>query len=444
MRWPAQSDSTSGRRYCRSRSLTLLVPLAVTGHHAGVVALAPAVAVAPSLLRFARAKPAASATLVTAGLAVFITLVSVGSDAKQRRDDASATSALLALPDTWRDEHHRYIRLSHSPTATPLRRASVALAALSLAAFALRRRRSARGLSDIPAATLAAALLLLIATPTKWPWHFGVLIGLIAVAAGTEAAWYGREAARSTRLQLRHFVLVAGVCIAALWSWSIRGVWNAVDVRTLDWYPAFESHVPLAVLAAALPLALLFALVLESVRDSGQRHFYGAAARVGSWAAPVLVVPIIAFTVAILATDAAKMSTWTLARQNVDTLRGDLRCGLADDELVKAPRPARGVVPLARILERSDPELVLPNLLLYFPCTHLPEPFARGRRGARDDRDAEHVVRRPCVTHTVPSSAFSISMSSPDFPGPARTPRKTSWCSRSTDRSPALYRSRRP
>lgn len=352
--------------------MTLLIPLATTGHHAGVVALAPLVAVAPALLRFARAKPATVATIAMAGIAVFIALVFVGSDTTQRWADATTTRAVTPSTDTWRDEHRRYVRLSHSTWATPLRRASVALVVLSLVAFVLRYRRSRRGLTDLPAITLAAGLLLLIATPTKWPWHFGVLIGLVAVVAGTEAAFLGKEAMRSYRLEIRSFLLVAALCVAALWSWSVRGVWNPLDLRTLDWSPALEAQLSLAALAAVLPLVLLVALVLGSMRDRERRHFYGAPARVGSWAAPVLVAPIVAFTMAILVTDAARTSSWTLARQNLDTLRGELGCGLADDALVNAPHSARTTVPLARVLERDAPALILPNTLMYFPCVQLP------------------------------------------------------------------------
>jgi hypothetical protein len=48
----------------------------------------------------------------------------------------------------------------------------------------------------------------------------------------------------------------------------------------------------------------------------------------------VLAVPVIAFTVAVLVADTAKTSSWTLARQNLDALRGDVRCGLADSAVV--------------------------------------------------------------------------------------------------------------
>lgn len=48
----------------------------------------------------------------------------------------------------------------------------------------------------------------------------------------------------------------------------------------------------------------------------------------------MLAVPLIAFTVGVLVTDAVKSDTWTLARQSIETLRGDLDCGLADETVV--------------------------------------------------------------------------------------------------------------
>ena len=68
--------------------------------------------------------------------------------------------------------------------------------------------------------------------------------------------------------------------------------------------------------------------------------------RVASWTAPALAAPLIAYTAFVLVADAVRTPTWTLTRQNVETLQGDLRCGLADDTVVATTSTMR---PLARL-----------------------------------------------------------------------------------------------
>jgi len=61
----------------------------------------------------------------------------------------------------------------------------------------------------------------------------------------------------------------------------------------------------------------------------------------------VLAIPLIAFTAAILLADTAKTSSWTLARQNIETLQGDPGCGLADDVLVADQSSMRSLMSAA-------------------------------------------------------------------------------------------------
>ena len=66
----------------------VLVPLAATGHHAGVVLLAPLVVIAGPVLKWARRELASAVAIVTSGFALLVTLAFTGSDIAQRADDA--------------------------------------------------------------------------------------------------------------------------------------------------------------------------------------------------------------------------------------------------------------------------------------------------------------------------------------------------------------------
>jgi hypothetical protein len=62
---------------------------------------------------------------------------------------------------------------------------------------------------------------------------------------------------------------------------------------------------------------------------------------------PLVAVPLIVFTVAVLGVDAIKTDSWTLTAQNLGALRGDQGCGLADDLVAPAAGSIRAL-PLRR------------------------------------------------------------------------------------------------
>jgi arabinosyltransferase C len=211
---------------------------------------------------------------------------------------------------------------------------------LAVFAFVLRASRERRGLLDFPATVLAVGLLLLVLTPSKWPSHFGALAGFAAVAFGAEAARLRHEGLRAVRWHAWPvFALVAASAVAA-WSWWTRQQWNVIDLRTLDWHPAFEDRIPIAQLAALLPFLALGAVVVVALVRHRRDRLPRAPWAVAAWTGPLLVVPLVVFTVAVLVADAAKTDGWTLTRQN---LGGSTECGLADDVVVPVPGSARAV-----------------------------------------------------------------------------------------------------
>ena len=330
----------------------LLVALALSGHPAGILSLAAVLVAAPDLVRWIRPHAAAATAIVAASFALLATLLFVGSDVAQRRYDAQL-SKTYSFDESWRDEIFRYTLLAEHHYGTPLRRASVALIGLTLLAFLLRRRRE-RELIDFPARVLAGGMLLLVATPSKWPSHFGALLGIAAIAAACEAARIRAEGLRATRWQLWPFAAIGTIAVAVSWAWLEREDWNVADLSTLDWTPGFESWLPIARLAALLPLlALATGLLVERRRRPGGDR-YAVPWRVAAWAGPLVALPLIAFTVAVIVADTAKTGGWTLARQNLATVAGrDPGCGLGENLLAPRPERARALAALGRDTGRS-------------------------------------------------------------------------------------------
>ena len=313
--------------------IAVLIPFALSGHHAAVAAFAPLIVVSPTILRWARAHISAAATIVSSSLALLATLLFIGADLEQRRREAVRSSPSGESGHPWADEIARYALLSDMP---PLRRAPIALIALALLAFFLRRRRERQALLDLPAASLAVALILFIATPSKLPWHFGALIGIAAIAVATETARLRREATHTSGWKPKPFVAIGAAALAIGWSWSASRSWGVAELRTLDWMLDFEDSYSLARIAAMLPIVLLTGAALIALVRRERGGLRRLPWRVSSWTAAILAVPLIGFTCGILVVDSAK-SSWTLARQNLGTLTGKAGCGLADHLVVAVP-----------------------------------------------------------------------------------------------------------
>jgi hypothetical protein len=312
----------------------VLVVLALAAHPAGIAALAPLAVAGPRLVRWARPRLAIVATIVLASLSLLATLAVVGSDAEQRRADTQSLRAYGDEVAGWRGELDRYSLLSQAPYGAALRRASVALILLAVLGYLLRRRAARRNvLLDLPSAALGVSLVLFLATPSKWPWHFGALIGLAAVAVATETRRLVENARESRGWDARPLIVVGAAALAAAWSWFPRLHWNALDLRTLDWTLGIESRVTLAKIAGAAPVVLLAGLLLFGLLR--RRHNLALAPwRAAALTAPVVALPLIVFTVGVLAADTAKTSSWTLGRQNLESLTSGAGCGVADDALV--------------------------------------------------------------------------------------------------------------
>jgi arabinosyltransferase C len=331
-------------------ALAILLPFALTGHHAAVVAFAPLLVASPSLVDWGRSHIAEASTIAASAFALFALLVFVDSDLEQRRADAETLASVTGA--SWRGEIQRYTSLEVFPFGTPLRRAFVALTLLTVLAFLLRRGRKTHPVLGIPAASLGLSLLLLIATPSKFPWHFGALIGVAAVALAAEIVRLRHESRSPIRSVARPLIAIGAAVLAVAWSWTPRTGWSTLDLRTLDWKPGIETWLPVATMATALPIVLLAAAAIGGFfRD--RAALLRAPWRTAVWTVPIVAVPLLAFTFVVLAADAVRTDSWTLTRQNLGALRGDAGCGLADATLVPTAMSPYSQFPARRSESRA-------------------------------------------------------------------------------------------
>jgi arabinosyltransferase B len=414
----------------------VLVPLALTAHPAGIVALAPLIAIGFECARWARAHPATAVTILTASGAITLALAFVGSDVNQRALDAQTLSQFSTTVADWREELSRYAVMTvgapdHVGYSAPLRRGAVALMVLAALAYVFRRNREARPLLDLPARALIVSLLLFVATPSKWPWHFGALLGFVVLAVAAETCRW-REMRQLKSVLVRSGAALFTLILAISWSWSPRGSWNAVDLRTLNWSPHFERLIPLGTVAAALPVVLVaLGLIGKRLRRASGRDVLTS---VVSWAAPVLVVPLAVFTVSLLVLDAGRTSDWTAARENVSALDGTDGCGLADDLQVPAldsirplpsthtrtQRPTSGWIPDAPSpsLMRFGlgPSLASASATPWFSLVPGGDVgwFVSGHQGLEDRLEVQWATRRARVVEILRSDDFTIRPTVPE------------------------------
>ena len=174
--------------------------------------------------------------VVLASFALAVTLFFAPSDLALTRQQWAVARGVAAHSGNWRDELTRYSFLLVQDYGTPLRRLAVALLLLAVVGFLTRARRGRRALADLPALSVVLALVLLMATPSKWPWHFGALIGIGAVALAAEVSRLADEGRQSNwRFGLRPFGAIVLVLAGNAWAWAPLTIWVALDLRTLHW-----------------------------------------------------------------------------------------------------------------------------------------------------------------------------------------------------------------
>ena len=318
----------------------VIVALSATAHPSGLVAFAPVLAGWSWVWRFQKTKKAtcvASGSAVMALVATTVVLFFLDSDLARKlasirafRHDGSGHE-LGPL-----DEVVRYRYMLEGLWSVPVRVAFVGLLLLIAIAYLTRANRDARDIWSLPARATIAALLLLSFTPSKWPWHFGTVVGLVTVALVVEFALLAREWHPGESLRVPAMVLALAMLTA--WSWSRVGFWNIFDLLSLRWKPGgvegfpFDLSHPLLWLSLSIGVLLLYDLI--------PRLRAGGPGRSVLLLTAISMSVFVSFPIGVFASDAAVTDGWSFGKQNLAALSLNAGCGRADYTAV----PARGSV----------------------------------------------------------------------------------------------------
>jgi arabinosyltransferase B len=342
----------------------LAVALSVNAHPAGIVALAPLVACLPGLVRQLRGgarRIVLAAGYAAAFAAVAIALFTLDADLGARLGDGAVTREEETLGYSFWQEYLRYDQFDEEGGGPVIRHLSLVLLLLCVAGLLTRGRAALCAHAAIPARSVAVGLLLLSFVPSKWPWHFGALAAMGAVAAAAELSHLSRTTFAGGRVVsvLNKVVGLAIVAAAAAWVWSENGSWNRFDLQELTWGDVFNPWTQLAMLAAIAIVAALFVRP-RKLGAAAVDRFLG---QLLVWTVPVFSFAALGLTIGAFALDGVR-APWSPLRQNVEALAGDPGCGLAD---------RLGGAELGRELSRSDTAtLVSPPLVPYLPCVRQP------------------------------------------------------------------------
>ena len=312
----------------------LLGGLAVTVHPAGVVALAPLVVCLPRIVRDAKRGVLPLSNIVTValvGLAWTVLLAFLDSDLSQRRE----STALLRNADSFHSkgvfqELERYGNLSGIGSSV-LRREFVAILLLAVVAF-VAGTSGRRSLTErLPSASIVVGLALLAFVPSKWIWHFGVLVGIATIAVGVES---DRLVKRESSPR-RALAVTATVMVFSLWAGLHSDPWGPLDVG------ATWSRAPALFVSATIgTIAIVIALGLA-----------GRIRRPEMVVFPAVAAALLAVTVATIGAAAVVTDGWTATRQALASIApGDTSCGVGDDLRIPTLNSMTPLLPVGGVL----------------------------------------------------------------------------------------------
>lgn len=319
----------------------LALGLAFTLHPAGLIAAAPVPWLIIPVLRYARTsvREATRLTVVLlSAVAATVLLAFLDSDTQHRFADAR-TFRVGAHDKGILDELERYRSLFDTGSYDPATRrlAVLLILAVIVTSLSLHLGRTIR----LPIATgaLGVSLLLIAPSPSKWIWHFGGMMGFLAVASATEATRL-RRLGRSDAVRALAAIGAIALAVAVAW-FRPRPFVAGIDVRTVPldlWFGEWGVILALGSLLAIMALAQL--------RGASGRLSLDQLGRGASWAIVAAVVPVMTLSTAALVADAVATNSWTLTRQGLEAIGGRAGCGLADT--IRMPwtssmRPLRAV-----------------------------------------------------------------------------------------------------
>ena len=324
-----------------------VVALAMTTHPAGVTAAAPAIVSLRSVWAWGRlgretASVVAALLLILGALSFVLLFFDSNVQTTVESYNASTGHGLGAF-----DELERYRLLGgndeESQFGTVIRRVQVGLMLVAAGAFLTRLRRRHHSVRDVVGWSLVAGLALLALTPSKWPWHFGVLIGLAALVAALE--FRARDRGSSRFRVVQPTVVVAALVVTMAWAWSVPAPsWTAFDLRSQRWWKGAVNLFPvdLSTVAAWAGVAVVVSLVVWG------RHRWWPGRQ--AWSVPtglslMAVALVISVTAATFMLDVSRTDGWTFGRQNIEAALGSGSCGIGDEVLVPVAGSLHALTP---------------------------------------------------------------------------------------------------
>ncbi len=313
--------------------------LAVTAHPVGVLVLAPVLRLWRPIVGWVRSSSQSAMLALTSVLtatAVALLLLLFDSDLTARLASIRGYRTFGSHGGFVFDELRRYELLGEAGFSSPLQRTFVVFLFMGVVGLFLRKRgRGSSGhLHRLVGWSLLISIALLTLTPSKWPWHFGALIGLVALAVPmvlvpTEG---GDELDPRSRKfgDIRGAALVAMAGFGLAWAWSDIQPWATFDLRTQLWWPGAVNLSPFDLSSPATWLAL-GALVIVLGRVMRRRDRWVLPLNAPPAALVIVASAAVVFvTVSTFAIDAVRTDGWTFARQSVEGLFGANSCGLGD------------------------------------------------------------------------------------------------------------------
>lgn len=328
---------------------TLLSGLSIAAHPVGVVGMAPLLASSPLILAWIREslvnephlgwEVGAVALLAAAWLLLILFL-----DSSVEHKMATISAFQDNPPHTFGplSESVRYRLLNSGPFSTPARRGFVAFLLVSVAAWAFRVVGNSDRSTRLPVLSLVVGMGLLAITPSKWPWHFGSLIALLAIALAVEL-----RAMRRSSTTASGILFALGAAFAAAWSWQGSSRMNLEDLVTMSWIAGGVEGLPINLSSAILWAGIAFAVL-----------FLTRWRRSALAAGPEMLATLLCFTLILvpwtaILVDSAITDGWTFPRQNVTALGDRDSCGLADSTVV----PSQGSLIRLVSAERADAQV---------------------------------------------------------------------------------------
>lgn len=315
----------------------LLCTLAVTAHPSGLVAFAPVLASTPSLYRWAKSsveeRPQAKlgmAAFVLVTCCVALLLFFLDTDVTRKLWSIQAFSIDTSHSLGVFDELNRYRSLDLAPYGTAARRGFVALLGVAAAAFAITTTVRKRAWTSLPAGSLFIAIGLLTFTPSKWPWHFGSLIGLFAVAFALELRMFKKAA----RPRLQQWIMAAGLALSATWAWRGSASYNRWDLRVLEWAPGGLAGFPVDLSTGLLWIGVaVVTTAIPFVWSTLDSKLKLSSLELLTFA---IALSLVVVTFGALVTDSIVTDGWTLTKQNLGALASQDECGLGEEIWVPA------------------------------------------------------------------------------------------------------------